>query len=36
VIDRCYPLEQSVKAYSYVESGREAGSVVIQVAGIQR
>lgn len=31
VIDRCYPLEETADAYSYVESGRKAGNVVIFV-----
>ena len=31
VIDRCYPLEHTADAYTYVESGRKVGNVVIQV-----
>jgi NADPH:quinone reductase-like Zn-dependent oxidoreductase len=29
VIDRCYPLAQSVEAHRYVDSGRKRGSMVI-------
>jgi NADPH:quinone reductase-like Zn-dependent oxidoreductase len=33
VIDRCYPLDQIVEAYRYVDTGRKVGGVVILVAG---
>jgi NADPH:quinone reductase-like Zn-dependent oxidoreductase len=31
VIDRCYPMEEMIEAYKYVETGQKTGNVVITV-----
>jgi NADPH:quinone reductase-like Zn-dependent oxidoreductase len=36
VIDRCYPLEQIIEAYKYVETGQKIGNVVITVGNDSR
>jgi NADPH:quinone reductase-like Zn-dependent oxidoreductase len=36
VVDRCYPLDQIVEAYRYVETGQKIGSVVISMDGPHR
>ena len=33
VIDRVYPFEQLIEAYSYVETGQKTGSVVVKLLG---
>ena len=32
VIDRRYPLEQTIKAHRYIESGDKKGNVIVTIA----
>lgn len=32
IIDRCYALDQTAEAFSYVEGGHKRGNVVITIA----
>ncbi len=34
VIDRCYPLERIIEAYTYVETGQKTGNVVITMGNV--